>query len=226
MFDPSDKIKDNIKDDVWPYLIHLNSRKNWNSESKEILCQLEKLLKKKKYVSFVGHPSRYHLTRVGDSCLYDIPTYRKGALAGFRGQRIRVVCMSSGRYDRLLMAGAVGETPKNKLKIKERPVFVFPEIGDHEVVYLGRRYMVIQAKGEFPINLYQNSDEVIDLDYCDMIMLDGKECGPIATFKHESGNKLIGKLVGLKFLETFLDIRDAVKKMAKKNEQFRSHILN
>ena len=119
MFDLSDKIKDNFKDDISPYLKLLNNRKKWNSEAKIHLINLEKILNKKKYKSFIGNPYRYHLTKIGDSCLYDVPIYRKGALTEFRGKRIRVVCMSSGRYDRWLMAGVVGATPKNKIKIKE-----------------------------------------------------------------------------------------------------------
>ena len=134
--------------------------------------------------------------------------------------------MSSGRYDRLLMAGVVGKTPANKIKIKEKAVFVFPEIGDHEIVYLGRRYMLIEAQGQFPVEVYQGSNETIDLECCSMILLDGKECCPIATFKYESGNKLTGVLVGWNFPEEFSGIPDAVKKMAKKNERLRISILN
>jgi hypothetical protein len=221
MFDLSDKIEDNFKDDISPYIKLLNNRKQWNSEAKEHLTNLEKILNKKKYKSFTGNPYRYHLTKIGDSCLYDVPTYRKGALTEFRGKRIRVVCMSSGRYDRWLMAGVVGETPRNKIKIKEKIEFVFPEIGDHKIAYLGRRYIVIVAKGKSSIELYQGSFDSIDLKSCDLILLDGKECCPIATFNYEAKNKLTGKLVGWSFPETFSDLLTAVQKMAKKNERFR-----
>lgn len=222
MFEIADKIKDNIKDEAWPYLVRLNKRTIWNDESKQHLEELKIFLKNKNYISFVGHPKRYHLTQIGDSCLYDVPTYRKGALTEFRGKRIRVVCVSSGRYDRLLMAGAVGATPKNKIRIKEKVSYVFPEIGDHKIAYLGRRYMVIEATGKFPIELYQGSFDSIDLKSCDLILLDGKECCPIATFQFETENKLNGKLVGWSFTETLLDLHTGIREMAKKNERFRS----
>jgi hypothetical protein len=224
MFDLSDKIKDNFKDDVSPYLRILNKRKKWNSEAKEHLTNLEKVLKQKKYKSFVGSPYRYHLTRIGDSCLYDVPTYRKGALAEFRGKRIRVVCMSSGRYDRWLMAEVVGETPRNKIKIKEKIVFVFPEIGDHEIAYSGRRYMVIQSKGQFPIETYQGSNAFIDLESCDLILLDGKDCCPIATLKFQTENNLIGNIVGWTTTESYFSIAEAVKGLAKKNQDYKIFI--
>ncbi len=226
MFEIADKIKDNIKDEAWPYLVRLNKRTSWNDESKQHLEELKIFLKSKNYISFVGHPNRYHLTQIGDSCLYDVPTYRKGGLTEFRGKRIRVVCVSSGRYDRLLMAGAVGTTPKNKIKIKEKNSYVFPEIGDHKIVYLGRRYMVIESKGKTNIELYQGSFDSIDLKSCDLILLDGKDCCPIATFNYEPDDKLIGKLVGWSFPEKFSDLRTAVQKMAKQNERFSTSVTN
>ena len=226
MFEITDKIKDNIKDEAWPYLLRLNKRTSWNDESKEYLEKLKVFLKSRSYISFVGHPNRYHLTRIGDSCLYDVPSFRKGALTEFRGKRIRVVCVSSGRYERLLMAGIVGVTPKNKIKIKEKISYLFPEIGDHKIAYLGRRYMVIEAKGKSSIELYQGSVDSIDLKSCDLILLDGKDCCPIATFKYESDDKLTGNLLGWKFPETFSDMRIGVREMAKKNERFRTAVTN
>jgi hypothetical protein len=124
------------------------------------------------------------------------------------------------------MAGAVGSTPKNKIKIKEKVSYVFPEIGDHKIAYLGRRYMVIQSKGKFPIELYQGSFDSIDLKSCDLILLDGKDCCPIATFNYEADDRLIGKLVGWSFPETFSDLRTAVQEMAKKNERFHTSVTN
>jgi hypothetical protein len=226
MFEITEKINDNIKDEAQPYLLRLNKRTSWNDESKDHLQELKIFLKNKNYITFVGHPKRYHLTRIGDSCLYDVPTFRKGALTEFRGKRIRVVCVSSGRYDRLLMAGAVGSTPKNKIKIKEKVSYEFPEIGVHKIAYLGRRYMVIESKGKFSIELYQRSFDSIDLNSCDLILLDGKNCCHIATFNYEPDDKLIGKLVGWSFPETFSNLRKAVQEMAKQNERFRTSLTN
>jgi hypothetical protein len=120
------------------------------------------------------------------------------------------------------MAGAVGSTPKNKIKIKEKVSYVFPEIGDHKIAYLGRRYMVIESKGKFSIELYQGSFDSIDLKSCDLILLDGKEVCPIATFNYAPDDRLIGKLVGWSFPETFSDLLTGIREMTKKNEQFRS----
>lgn len=225
MFDLADKMPDNIKDDVRPLLKSLDKRTCWNAEAKQSLSELIAFLKKKKYISFIGHPNRYHLTRIGSSFLYDVPTYRKGALASFRGKRVRLVCISSGRYDRQLMAGVVGDTPKNKLKVKEKPTYVFPDIGDHEIEYLGRRFMVIKSIGQDPIEFYQGSFDFIELSECDFILLDGKDCCPIATFKLSTTGQIFGMLVGRTWGENFSSIQEAVKGMAKKNQIFGNAIL-
>jgi hypothetical protein len=225
MFDLSEQLFDNIKDDVRPLLNSLDKRTRWNAEAKQSLINLIELLKKKKYISFTGHPNRYHLTRIGSSCLYDVPTYRKGALAPFRGKRVRLVCISSGRYDRQLMAGVVGDTPKNKLKVKEKPTYVFPDIGDHEIEYLGRRFMVIKSVGEDPIEFYQGSFDSIDLSDCDFILLDGKVSCPIATFKLVTNGQIFGRLVGRTWGEHFFTIPEAVKGMSIKNQRFGNAIL-
>jgi len=221
MFDLSEKIKDTINDEISPFLRQLNKRKKWNNESKENLKILIQILERKKYKFFIGHPSRYHLTKIGDSCLYDVPTYRKGVLAEFRGKRIRLICISSGRYDRHLMAGIVSETPISKIKIKEKIQYVFPDIGDHEIVYLGKRYMLINSKGHSPIELYQGSFDSIDLDSCNLILLDGKECCPIATLTFGNNKSLSGNLLGRTNKENYKSIVEAIKGLAKQSQQYK-----
>jgi len=66
MFNLTDKIADEVVDDIRPFLDALVDRKGWNDATKFTLSELKKILKKKRYTSFVGHPSRYHLTRIGD----------------------------------------------------------------------------------------------------------------------------------------------------------------
>ena len=49
---------------------------------------------------------------------------------------------------------------------------------------------------QFPIETYQGSNTFIDLESCDLILLDGKDCWPIATLKFQTENNLIGNTVG------------------------------
>ena len=222
MFDLSDVIADTVKDDIQPLLQKLQSRKGWNAQAKKDLDNLVAKLRQKNYITFVGHPNKYHLYPIGDSCLYDVSTFRRGALAAFRGKRVRIVCVGSGRFDRTLMAGVVGSTPKDKIKVKERPIYVFPDIGDHEIVYLGRRYMLIKTEGVTPIYLNKGSLKAVDLKKFDLIFLDGKIGRPIATLKYEAKDKILGTLVGSKYPDHYSSIPVAIKELIKKNKQWNS----
>jgi len=225
VFDLADKIVDEVVDDVSPFLDALADQKGWNEATKFALSELKKILKRKRYTSFVGHPSRYHLTRIGDSCLYDVPLDRKGVLSPFRGKRVRLVCVSSGRFDRVLMAGVVSVTPPHLVRSREKPIYVFPEIGDHEIAYLGKRYMLIKSTGISAIELHQGSFEVVDLTTCDFILLDGVGCCPVATLKCRADGVLFGTLIGWKSGNEFASIADAVHGMKRDSERRRISVL-
>jgi len=80
----------------------------WSNEQEVLRLQLIESLTKKNYISFAGHPSRYNLGVVGQSCLYQIPNNRRGHLSVFRGKLVRVVCVRSGTHtNRYYMAGLV-----------------------------------------------------------------------------------------------------------------------
>ena len=225
MFDKKDQITDDIADDVRPYLDALTTRTAWNSKARSSLESLKKILREKNYKLFVGHPGRYHLTGIGSSCLYDVPPNRRGFLSDFRGKRIRVVCVSSGRYDRELMAGVVGVTPPHLIRKRETPIYIFPKIDDHEVVYRGRRYMLIKAAGAAAIELHLASFEEIDLKACDFVLIDGEGCSPIAILKYADDKSLVGILIGGWYWESFEKISDAIRVMAKKAARFRAAVV-
>jgi hypothetical protein len=107
MFNPTDKIKDCLNDKVGNSIKKIQSISRWTKDKQLARKNLISLLEKQKYISFCGHVDKYHLSCVGESCLYDIPLKRRGHLKVFAGQRIRLVCVWSGRYDRLYMAGKI-----------------------------------------------------------------------------------------------------------------------
>ena len=109
MFETKDKIEDPLIDEVGSCLKEIQSLSLWTTDKCLARKNLISLLETKGYISFSGHVDKYHLSCVGESCLYDIPANRRGHLKVFRGQRIRLVCVWSGRYDRSYMAGAFSE---------------------------------------------------------------------------------------------------------------------
>ncbi len=99
------QLLDPLTDNAGILIKALQDRKTWGAEQKGLLEQLIHMLGRKQYITLVGHPARYNLTQIGQSCLMDVPTNKRGHLSAFRGMRIRLVCVSSGRSDRQLMAG-------------------------------------------------------------------------------------------------------------------------
>ena len=105
----SDHIRrDPLNDDIGELLLKINRRKTWTAEVERHRTELCKLLVKRKYIYFRGHPYRYGLTtmtRVGQSYIYAVPLNKRGHLKPYRGKDVRIVVVDSGRYDRGLMAG-------------------------------------------------------------------------------------------------------------------------
>lgn len=100
-------IVDDLDDEVKPLLTQLLSRKTWTARMNDLKNELTNLLRKKKYISFSGDPKYYKASIIGQSYLIDVPQNQRGHLAPFRGVRVRVICVGSGRYKRQYMAGIV-----------------------------------------------------------------------------------------------------------------------
>jgi hypothetical protein len=105
MFHRDDVIEDPSNDDIGQLMNVIRQMPTWTKVKQGLFDDLVELLKKKKYIQFEGDFREYHLTRVGESCLFNVPINRRGHLSIFRGKTIRLVCVSSGKYAaRSLMA--------------------------------------------------------------------------------------------------------------------------
>lgn len=107
VFKVEEKIEDPRSDSdglLMKKICSISSR--WSGEQEALRQQLIESLTKKNYISFAGHPNRYRLGVVGQSCLYQIPNNKRGHLSVFRGKLVRVVCVRSGTHtNRFYMAG-------------------------------------------------------------------------------------------------------------------------
>lgn len=99
--------RDEFLDDIGSITRHLLKRKNWNKRSELLKENLIKKLKEKGYYYFIGDPYRYFLGTIGSSVILTVPEQQRGHLKKFRGKRIRLVCVESGRYKRGYMAGLI-----------------------------------------------------------------------------------------------------------------------
>ena len=228
MFDRSQKLVDDVDDDIKDLLTSINDRTVWTQRCKDELRDLKKALAKRKYTAFLGHPNRYHLSTIGESCLYDVPLDRRGELKIFRGMRVRIVCVSSGRYTRLLMAGVICETPKNLQVRREARQYVFPEHNLSDVVYKSPRYLVIRKNASNPIRIETTHGEAINLEGADYVMFDGTLHQLIVTFRHDEGGFIRAGLIGYRederaFKSLHIAIRSLIKESIRNFWLFKYH---
>ena len=80
---------------------------SWTSDKRRLRDELEKMLDLSKYQGWWANPRDYRLQRVGQSFQYDVPSDKRGHLQQFRGRRIRLICMRSGRYSVWIRVGVV-----------------------------------------------------------------------------------------------------------------------
>ena len=103
-----DQLADNLYDEISGIVLTMAAKKTWNANCAVLFQRLEKILSKKKYKKFVGDIRPYHLTRKGQSCLYDIPANQLGFLKPYRGKRVRLVCRGAwDQYGRRYYSVAV-----------------------------------------------------------------------------------------------------------------------
>ena len=218
MFDTTQKLIDNVADEIKELLDSLNARTTWTQRCKIELEQLKKALEVKKYIYLEGHPKRYHLYSIGESCLYDVPVDRRGALTPFRGKRIRLVCVSSGRYSRLLMAGVVGETPKNLLVKKPARQYKFPDINQHDIAYRSPRYLAAKVTAN-PISIFAKDGSSLSLIDVDYVLFDGALQLPIGVLRQDKKGNFYGKLVGRFTKEhSFSSMHSAIRALVKESK--------
>jgi hypothetical protein len=104
MFSVNEQLKDPSIDEAGQIMLAMKAIPTWNKSKHSLHEKLKKLLTKNKHVCFEGHVDKYHISIVGESCLYQVPINRRGHLSIFRGKLIRLVCIGSGRYSRSLLA--------------------------------------------------------------------------------------------------------------------------
>jgi hypothetical protein len=103
-----DIIEDETNDEIGQKIAQVQSLVSGSKDKREALAELCDMMRNCKYAEFDSDAKNYATIRVGESFIYDVPTNKTGHLMAFRGKRIRVVCVESGKYNkRSYMAGGV-----------------------------------------------------------------------------------------------------------------------
>jgi hypothetical protein len=205
MIDDSTMLEDDFPDEVLEILKSLNSHSAWSKEKRQLADKLINLLTSKGYVYFhVTNPHRYRVSTVGASYLYDVPLYKQGHLAPFRGQRVRVVCTHSGKNaTRGIMVNGVSISPPDKvIKKLPRPAsnYIFPDyIAHHEVLYKSPRFVVFRVNQKLKILSEDASAGYIDTNGWNAILVDGKAGSSIGTLQLNDNGSVKGRLLKWKW---------------------------
>lgn len=100
MFTKEDMIEDLCTDEAGRLMNAMHKIPTWTKAKGAIYNSLVEVLETNKHIYFRGHFDKYHLSVIGTSCFYNVPDNRRGHLNVFRGKLIRLVCVSTGQYDR------------------------------------------------------------------------------------------------------------------------------
>jgi len=186
MIDKDLIIADDLTDDIGALLNTLCDGTPWNTAKFGVKDTLMTRLKGLKAIKFEGSHVRYIISRVGESYLYDVPLYKRGHLARFRGKRVRIICTDTGRFSRGYAAYAVSDTPP-ELIIEKLPKTVidyqFPDWApEQQSIYRSKRYRIIRLDC-VPGKIWQKSREEIDFSDSVWAVLDGRTQHIIALGK-------------------------------------------
>ncbi len=108
MLDPADQIPDTLDDDIGRLLAQFRGAGAGTTAGNAAITRAIQAMTDAGYVTIHGTYKSYSISRIGQSCLYDVPLDRRGNLLPFRGKRVRIVVVSNYGYNgKVIMAGTV-----------------------------------------------------------------------------------------------------------------------
>ena len=210
-------LDDDLADDISVILSAIASEASWTKKKAQLKAELLDLLADRKYISFTGCPHRYGISRVGESYLLDVPLYQQGALKPFRGKRVRLVCVRSGRYKRGYSAGVVADTPQALIVSKLAYDYSFPrQVLEYSPIYKSRRYLVIQPEKSIRIEAQNEQDGCVNLEQWDSVLFDGRDGLPKCKFRHNPDGTVTGARFGSRGGRIHETLRESVKHLTKR----------
>lgn len=190
-------LADDIDDEAKSILVEMAEELTWTKRKLNLRDNLVKLLSASGYVHYIGCPYRYCLHGVGNSYLYDVPLYKRGVLKPFRGKRVRIVCVRSGRYKRDYMAGVVGDTPEDLIVEKLVHKYTFPEYARAvKVLYSTRRFQVVELPKGLQIMTDREREGFIDSQDWPLVLIDGKSAELKGRLRINSDGSVVCALLG------------------------------
>lgn len=220
MIDKKAILLDDYEDDVLSLLRKFKNTAINTKQREDLREQIKSVLIRRKYISFPSHYMRYHLTRVGTSYLYDVPLYKRGYLANFRGKRIRIICLYSGSLTYEYWAGTVYDSPQSKIidKIPKRnSEYIFPGFLDNlSIIYRSPRYRVAMVDPSIKILCRSANRGYVETSGWEYVLFDGKRGEPVATLRFDQDGTTYAKgLNKWSQTSTHATLREAIDRIMK-----------
>jgi hypothetical protein len=111
-FSQADGIEDKLMDPIGVLAREIRKTQFRSQVYSNLRDQLQKAIKKSKYLVFTANVTNYGTWTIGQSRLMYVPEGRRGTLSAFRNKTIRLMCIGSGRFTRLLAASAIKLEPR------------------------------------------------------------------------------------------------------------------
>jgi hypothetical protein len=111
-FSRADGIEDKLTDSIGVLAREIRNARFRSQIYSDLRNQLFKAIKKSRYLVFTANVTNYGTWTVGQSILLYVPEGRRGALSIFQNKTIRLICIGSGRFTRLLAASAIKLEPR------------------------------------------------------------------------------------------------------------------
>lgn len=119
-----------------------NNARGWTREVERLRSEAEKICQLNGYKGIWVDTRDYLVHRVGQSFLFNVPVGKRGNLAEFAGQRIRIVCTYSSTHHRFIRVGAVGPVPARAktedlaaASTTSKKTYLLPMLREQELVH-------------------------------------------------------------------------------------------
>lgn len=103
MLDLQNLDADETTDEVGIALKAFRAIPTWTLEKKVSHKALVELLKKTKYEELLLNGGGYKLGKIGTSGIYSVPMKKKGLFSKYRGQTLRLVCIGTSGFHKVVM---------------------------------------------------------------------------------------------------------------------------
>lgn len=107
-FSIEDTLIEDFSGEIGTILKKIRAIPRMTTEKRKLVNELESISEHEGYQYFRGYSHKFHIGKVGQSYIYQVPKNKTGNLKSYRNKKVRLICMSSGsRWERGYAVGII-----------------------------------------------------------------------------------------------------------------------